>query len=256
MMEWNFEPPLPEQGLLLHELNHRINNEFASVINAVSVAAGRSGDEQVKLALTGVTELLHRCADVNRVLRAPEADTLIDAATYLRQLCFAISRFKLDQKKISLVVVACPLQLQSDRCWRLGMIVHELITNAARHAFSGERGEIQVELLEAGSVVACKVQDDGSSRQHVRHGRGLKIVETLAKTLGGRFEQKFGARGSTSMVAFPYGDGLQNRGRKRCVWPKRESIEIPRHAPLDADPPAHCRLIKRHRHERRLGISP
>jgi two-component sensor histidine kinase len=238
MMEWDLQRTLPEQGLLLHELNHRINNEFASVINAVSVAAGRAGNEQVKLALAGVTELLHRCADVNRALQAPDADTLIDTAAYLRQLCFAISRFKLDHKKLSLVFVACSLQLQSDRCWRLGMIVHELVTNAARHAFSGERGEIQVELLRAGSVVACKVQDDGSSQQHVRHGRGLKIVETLAKTLGGRFEQKFGTRGSTSMVAFPYGDVLQNKGRKRCVGPKRESIEIPHYARLDADPPA------------------
>ncbi len=255
-MEWDLQLTLPEQGLLLHELNHRINNEFTSVINAVSVAAGRSGNEQVKLALTGVTELLHRCADVNRALQAPEADTLIDAATYLRQLCFAISRFKLDQKKISLVVVACPLQLQSDRCWRLGMIVHELITNAARHAFSGERGEIQIELLRAGSVVACKVQDDGSSQQHVRHGRGLKIVEALAKTLGGRFEQKFGTRGSTLMLAFPYEDGLQMKARHSYVGRKRRGIDIPRNAQIDADPPTNCQAVTRLRHERNPGISP
>ena len=255
-MEWDLQLSLPEQKLLLHELNHRINNEFASVINAVSVAAGRSGNEQVKLALTGVTEILHRCADVNRALQAPEADTQIDAATYLRHLCFAISRFKLDHKKIGLVFVACPLQLQSDRCWRLGMIVHELITNAARHAFSGERGEIQVELLRAGSIVACKVQDDGSSHQHVRQGRGLKIVELLAKTLGGGFEQKFGSRGSTSIVAFPYGDGLKNSGHKRCVGPRRESIDISSHTRLDAGPPAPCRPVRRFRQEQRPGINP
>ena len=36
------------------------------------------------------------------------------------------------------------------------MIVHELITNAARHAFAGEKGEIQVELLRVGSVSRAK----------------------------------------------------------------------------------------------------
>jgi two-component sensor histidine kinase len=36
-----FEPQmgLPHQTVLLHELNHRINNEFASAISAVSLAA-------------------------------------------------------------------------------------------------------------------------------------------------------------------------------------------------------------------------
>ena len=255
-MEWDFQPPLPEQGLLLHELNHRINNEFAFAINAISVAAARSGNEEVKLALTSVTDLLHRCADVHRALKAPEADTLIDASAHLRQLCFAISRFKLDHKKISLVFVACPLPLQSDRCWRLGMIVHELITNAARHAFSGEGGEIRVELLRAGSVVACKVQDDGSSHQHVRHGRGLMIVEMLAKTLDGRFEQKFENRGSTSMLAFPYEDGLQMKARHIYVGRKRRGIEIPRNAQIDADPPTNCQAVTLLRHERNPGISP
>jgi two-component sensor histidine kinase len=254
LTEWDLQLTRPEQGLLLHELNHRINNEFASVINAVSVAAGRSGNKQVKLALTGVTELLHRCADVNRALQAPEADTSIDAATYLRQVCFAISRFKLDHKKIRLVFAACPLQLRSVHSWRLGMIVHELITNAARHAFGDERGEIQVELLRMGSLVVCKVQDDGSSHQRVRRGRGLKIVEMLAETLCGRFEQKFGTRGSTSMVAFPY--HVETNDRRSWTGRESRSIEILRSAQLDADPPAICRPANLLRHGRRTGINP
>jgi two-component sensor histidine kinase len=36
------------QAVLLHELNHRINNEYASAIGAVSLAAAQSGNEEVK----------------------------------------------------------------------------------------------------------------------------------------------------------------------------------------------------------------
>ena len=57
---------LPEQATLLRELNHRIKNEFASAISAVSLAAARSDNAEVKLALTDVTELLHRYVDVHR----------------------------------------------------------------------------------------------------------------------------------------------------------------------------------------------
>jgi two-component sensor histidine kinase len=86
---------------------------------------------------------------------------LIDAANYLRQLCLSISRPKLDHLEMRLVLAACPLLLRSDRCWRWGMIVCGLITNAARHAFSDGKREIRVELLRGGSYVIYKLQDNG-----------------------------------------------------------------------------------------------
>ena len=128
----------------------------------------------------------------------PEHDSRVDAAVYLRKLCLSISRSKLDRMKINLVLSACPLPLQSDQCWRLGMIVHELITNAARHAFAGGNGEIRVELSRTGSLAECWVLDNGSARANVQPGRGLKIVDELTKDLGGRFVQKFGPSGTES----------------------------------------------------------
>ena len=83
-----FEPPqMPvlHQAVLLHELNHRINNEFACAISAMSLAAAHSDNAKVKLALSAVSELLHSYADVHRALQMPEADRVVDAATYLRQ---------------------------------------------------------------------------------------------------------------------------------------------------------------------------
>jgi two-component sensor histidine kinase len=162
-----------------------------------------------KLALGAVNELLHSYADVHHALQMPEADRLIDAATYLRQLCLSISRSKLNHLEIQLVLAACPLLLRSDRCWRLGMIVYELITNAARHAFSDGKREIRVELLRAGSYVTCKVQDNGSPPNSVVPGRGLKIVHELVKTLNGNLKHKFGSHGSISLLAFPHSDGAQ-----------------------------------------------
>jgi two-component sensor histidine kinase len=203
MREHVTEQALPEEQFLMHELTHRISNEFASAVSIVSLAAARSCNHEVTIALTSVTELLHHYADVNRALRMPEHRTRLDAAAYLQQLCLSISRSKLDYMKISLVLAAHPLSIQSDRCWRLGMIVYELITNAARHAFEGRNGEIRVELLRSESFVECSVLDNGSAPVPVRMGRGLKIIEKLVKGLDGRFEQHFGAQGSTSTVIFP-----------------------------------------------------
>lgn len=201
--------PLPQEHTLLHELNHRINNEFAAAISVVSLAAARSRSDEVKAALSEVTELLHQYADVHRALQMPEAVIEPDAEAYLRQLCLSISRSYLDHRKIKLVLATEPLRLEADRCWRLGMIVYELINNAARHAFPSGAGEIRVELSRAGALAKCSVADDGSAATTVRPGRGLKIIEELSESLDGRFERRFGSKGSRSVVVFPCHDELQ-----------------------------------------------
>jgi two-component sensor histidine kinase len=190
--------------MLLRELNHRINNEFASIISIVALAAARSGNEEVKAALARVSESLHEYVDVHRALEMPEHDTCINAAQYLRKLCASISRSKLDHLNINLVLAASPVQLQSEHCWRLGMIVFELITNAARHAFADRNGEIRVELFHAGAFVECRVLDNGSAPAIVQPGRGLKLIKELAMTLAGGIEQEFGATGSRSILIFPW----------------------------------------------------
>src|ERR1700729_226623 len=91
-IEFDPQVRLLHQAVLLHELNHRINNEYASAISAVSLAAAHSGNEEVKLALSAVNELLHSYADVHRALQMPDTDVLADAATYLRRLCLSIGR--------------------------------------------------------------------------------------------------------------------------------------------------------------------
>ena len=197
------QQPLPHEQMLLHELNHRVNNEFAAAISVVSLKAARSGNDEVKAALSGVAELLHRYVDVHRALQMPDSDTMLDAETYLRQLCISISRSHLHHRKIKLVLAAEPLRLEADRCWRLGMIVYELIINSARHAFSSGEGEIRVELLRVGAIAQCSVIDNGSVPATRAPGRGLKIIEALSRNLSGRFEQKFESRGSRSILAFP-----------------------------------------------------
>jgi two-component sensor histidine kinase len=133
--EFEIHPPNLGEHVLLHELNHRINNEFAAAIGVVSAAASRSNNPKVKAALTGVRELLHRYADVHRALQMPEDDAPLDLAAYIQRLCVSISRSKLEDREIKLVLSVQSLPLQAYQCWRLGMIVYELITNAARHVF-------------------------------------------------------------------------------------------------------------------------
>ena len=139
----------------------------------------------------------------------PTADRRIDAAAYLRELCQSISRAKLRHNGIELVLVEHPLELNSAQCWRLGLIVSELITNACRHAFAGGGGTIRVELKKRETNVECRVADDGSGPENIRPGRGLGIIQQLARGLNGRINQRFGAQGSVAIVSFPIEETVQ-----------------------------------------------
>jgi two-component sensor histidine kinase len=228
-----------EERVLLHELNHRINNEFAAAIGTVSLAAARSGNENVKTALTAVTELLHNYAHVHHALQMPEHDTLVDAAAYVRELCLAISRSQLDYRKINLVLATEPLWLKADRCWRLGMIVYELISNAARHAFREREGAIRIELEGVGAFVKCSVLDNGSSDASVAPGRGLKIIRELTESLGGQLNQKFGPSGSSSILVFPCAAAAEHSATK-SVQP--EITQVAEEIPIADERPCAIRL--------------
>ena len=192
-----------EARLLLREFSHRINNEFASAIGVISIAAARSADDEAKVALAAVQDRLQNYALVHHALQMPEDVSCIDAAAYLRQLCLAISRSKLERKGIELRFVERTFRMNSERCWRLGLIVSELITNAERHAFRNGGGSIRVELLPSLSFVECRVTDNGTAEANARPGHGLKIVEALAKSLGGTIDQRFGPHGATAVLIFP-----------------------------------------------------
>src|SRR6266849_2877867 len=148
-----------KERLLLREITHRVNNEFASAIQVVSFAAARSGDRNVKAALTGVIEQLHNYARVHHALQMPANNDCIDASTYLSDLCRSISRSKLANTNIELVLVERPFRMSSERCWMMGMIVAELITNSARHAFDRRGGIIRIECQTSGEFVKCSVAD-------------------------------------------------------------------------------------------------
>jgi two-component sensor histidine kinase len=193
-----------DSRLLLREFSHRINNEFASAIGRISIAEARCADVEAKATLSIVRDQLQNYAQVHHALRMPEHTICIDAAAYIRLLCRAISRSKLEGKGVELQLVERSFQMSSERCWRLGLIVSELITNADRHAFRDRGGLIHIELLPSTSFVECRVTNNGAGGDNAVPGHGLCIVKSLAESLGGTIEQYFGPKGSTAVLCFPY----------------------------------------------------
>jgi two-component sensor histidine kinase len=190
------------ERLILRELTHRVSNELAAVTALVAAARTRPGNAQE--TLLRVQGALEAFASVQRLLYVPDTITCVDGCAYVRQLCGALTRAKLEEKGIELEFVEKPFRIDSDQCWRLGMILYELVTNASKHAFGGDSGWIRVELFEHTTHLECRIEDSGSCiSPHVSRGAGLAVVHELTEEMGGALQQTFGLKGSVSTIILP-----------------------------------------------------
>ena len=227
-------PPTREGRTLLDELNHRIKNELASVINLVTFKAVWTDNVDAKEELSSVVDLLHQHVQVHSVLTMPDRDALVDAGEQLRKLGLAMSRCKLDRMNIRLILAAETLPLEAERCWRLALVIYELVTNAVRHAcFDGRDGEIKMELMRARSWVSCRVTDNGSGLGRIKLGSGLQIVGELASSLGGRIDRSSGTMRNSFSLDFPLTKREQRANRAVAGRrPRTNSRSKPLPAPL------------------------
>ncbi|WFU39535.1 sensor histidine kinase [Bradyrhizobium sp. CB82] len=200
----NPDRPGLQEGVLLRELHHRVTNGVAFAIDLVSAAAIRAEGTEAKCALSDVVELLHGYADVHRALAMPAGETLIHAATYIRKLGLGMRRALLDRMNIQLAFATQSLALQPERCWHLGLIVHELVMHATRHAcFDARAGQIRIKLTRTGALVNCMILDNGSRPARETSDRELRIARDIARVLGGRIEQGFGPEFTSIVLSFP-----------------------------------------------------
>jgi two-component sensor histidine kinase len=189
-------------SLLLREITHRVCNEYASATSSISRATTRATSEEAKLALAEAADRLNEHASVHRALQMSMGEAA-EISSYLRDLCRALCRSRLLDNGISLTLIEEPLVLTAEQCWHVGLIVFELVTNAAKHAFSGKAGNIQIECLADSDRVLCRVRDDGSLSGGLTPGRGTEIISALAEHLGGAVMRMVGQCGTTVILAFP-----------------------------------------------------
>jgi two-component sensor histidine kinase len=209
-----------EGRILLDELNHRIRNELASVITLVACKAVRTDNADAKRELSDVVDLLHQHAELRSILTMPDHDALADAGEQLRKLALAMSRCKLEPMNIRLVLRAETLPLESERCWRLALAIHELVANVVRHAcFEGRDDEIRINLMRAGSWLTCRVTDNGAGVGRIKPGRGLRIVGDLVMSLGGRIDRASGTTWNSFGLDFPLTQ--QEQRARRAITARR-----------------------------------
>ena len=197
----NFSLGDKDEFLLLREMHHRLANTLMILTSALRREFAPLTSPDFQDSLVRYEARLLAFGDLHRALVVGAADGMISARYYIERLCKALSEALLKPLGVSCEVFADAGEFQSERCERLGLVVAELVTNAAKHAFRGrESGNVKVELIDRGHCWVCIVSDNGAGPATAPPGMGSKILEQLVRSLNGTLIRKSEYHGTSVFV--------------------------------------------------------
>lgn len=199
---------LPAPLHLVEEINHRVINEYSEAIASLSLAASRAANETTREALACAADRLRDHAESHRALLPPPMQSGTNLADYIGRICNAFAQSTLAEREVLLVLDAADVILPADRCWRIGLVIAELIRNAARHGLKGRSGQISVHVAEHAGQLMCLVCDTGRPTVSGTPGRGQRLILSLVNDLGGSVEWSFAPDGARALVRLPLRDAV------------------------------------------------
>ena len=193
----------PDPQLLAREANHRFLNTLAALHGLLHDDFDGFSDPLVRDAVTVFASRIHALANVHRRLGEAPAESVIDAAAHLTRLCQGLCAAHLAPRGVRCEMRVEPAVLPREVCRNLGLIVVELVTNAAKHAFVGRTGgQVWVTLRRGERGWICQVADNGAGLRAGPRG-GLKLARGLAAILSADLDIRSDAGGVTATVRLP-----------------------------------------------------
>ena len=202
----SLEAALAEKTLLLHEVDHRVKNNLQTISTLLSMQARAFDANDPKAGYRLLKERVDALGAVHRRLNGGGMVGAFDLAELVQDLAPEILKaysradieLKLDLRRITFPnKVATPL----------GLIVNELISSAARHAWrEGENGALKVSIEQRARHAVLSISDNGVGTPPAINERrlsGLKMTEALVRQIRGTFVRAPASQGTTIEIGIP-----------------------------------------------------
>jgi two-component sensor histidine kinase len=201
---------LQQKETLLQEMQHRIANSLQIIASILSLKARAVKSEEARLHLENARQRVMSVAAVQQQLLASGHGGRIEVGPYLARLCETLAASMTDESRpISLQVQADAGTVSSADAGSIGFLVTELVINAFKHAFVGDRaaGRLVVAYEVSDTAWRLAVSDNGIGTENVHPGSagtvsglGTIIVEALAKQLGAHVDTVTNSQGTTVSI--------------------------------------------------------
>jgi two-component sensor histidine kinase len=179
---------LDHQAMLTREMSHRVKNSLASVVGLLRVQGRSAQSEDVRNALQDAASRITTIAQVHDHLWRSTRIGFVDIADFAGELCRNL------QQTVSHKVICTfdHLMISADKAIPLGLLINELVTNSAKHAYPDGSGEISVSGEKRGADLHVEVSDRGIGLpkdfdiDQPRASLGFKVIKSLLAQLEGR----------------------------------------------------------------------
>jgi two-component sensor histidine kinase/PAS domain-containing protein len=191
---------------MFDELNHRVKNNLAAVAAMLAMQARITEHPIVREHLQKAVDRIETIGDVHASLYRASSSDQVDFTAYLQRLCERLGSTVVDSDSVRIQVVADAVMAPLDEAVALGLIVNELVTNAAKHAYPPPAaGVIRVELHNDPDGLRLSVSDEGVGlppEPGQPSGIGMRLVRSLVQQCQGELYVK-AAPGAAFTVHLP-----------------------------------------------------
>jgi len=164
------------------ELQRRLLGGYQLLQTLVGIRLRSVTDPDSVRHLTWLSDVT---AAMELISRRMTSDGPLDFAGYLDDVAAFWSR-ACEGRNVRVDVRGQTTLLPDSHLLPMAIITHELISNACRHAFPGDRrGSIAVAFSRAVGGVSLVVRDSGIGADAIEPGEGLSLVRGLVEHLGG-----------------------------------------------------------------------
>jgi PAS domain S-box-containing protein len=203
---------LQEKELLLGEVHHRVKNNMQVISGLLDLPAALSGNQERRKMFHESQSRIHAMSLVHEKLYGSKDFARIDLAGYVKTLSQDLFQtYKIYPGKIDLIIQTDgDVYVDINKAIPCGLILNELISNALKHAFPGDRhGELQIIIRGMKNTeIEIVVRDNGLGLPdgvdiHQLLSVGLYLVKGLVKSqLDGKMEVRRNA-GTEVRIKFP-----------------------------------------------------
>jgi two-component sensor histidine kinase len=179
-----------QRDTLLHELNHRVNNNMNNVVSMIQLEGARSDNEETRSVMARLSSRVRAIAMVHHQLFGKPDVTHIDVDVTLRDLARNLGAANAAERR-GIVITAdiAPVRTHVATAGKLALLMTELVSNALEHGFpEGRSGRIAIRLARTEGGYVLEVADDGIGFDGHVPGYGMHIVRLLTEDLGGRLD--------------------------------------------------------------------
>ena len=191
------------RDILLREMQHRVKNNFQLILSSIAIQKRRYQGADVHRALDHVNSRINAISLAHDQLAPRNRSQTVKLSNYIRALSQSVSQ---QTDAISIDVEADELELPIERAVPLGLILNEAAMNSIKYACGSAGGAILVKLVGGIGYGEAKltISDNGAGMRAPNHkGSGLKLIELLARQIGGSVDLQTSESGTTISVVFP-----------------------------------------------------